>query len=195
MDVTRDFITPIRLVQPTLLKGIASGLEVKGIGSAQYKFPLSDGSNTTVTLNKVLYVPAWKFRLLCPRHMADCTGISGDGFNSLHDGVLTCNGYTLTILYHDSTGLPIIFGHPAPNTDVQDMVPSALSAVPAKSSISVQGPTATKQNLMNVQCLKLLMHERCNHCSMDTINHWIWRGLLPVDPSITSCPDPICSAC
>lgn len=175
---------------------IASGLEVSGIGSAQYTFPLSDGSKTIVTLNNVLYVPACMFCLLCLRHMADCTGVSGDGINSLHDyGVLTCNGTTLTIPYHDTSGLPIIFGHPTPNTDLKALVPSALSAVPAKSSNLIQGPTVKKQNRTHAQHLKLLMHEQCNHRSMDTINNWIRRGLLPVDLSIASYPDPICSAC
>jgi hypothetical protein len=30
---------------------------------------------------------------------------------------------------------------------------------------------------------------------MSMINTWIKRGLLPVDPSVASCPDPICAAC
>ncbi|MFN9981848.1 MAG: hypothetical protein ACK53Y_18125, partial [bacterium] len=30
---------------------------------------------------------------------------------------------------------------------------------------------------------------------MPTLNRLIRRGLLPVDPSVASCPDPICAAC
>lgn len=30
---------------------------------------------------------------------------------------------------------------------------------------------------------------------MSVINSWIRKGLLPIDPTIASCPDPICAAC
>jgi hypothetical protein len=63
------------------------------------------------------------------------------------------------------------------------------------SADSVHGPAVQKQNITNAQRLKLLMHERCNHHSMETISAWISCGLLPVDPSVASCPHPICASC
>jgi len=191
----KDFISSVRSVQPTLLKGIASSLEVKGIGSARYTFMLLDGTHNTVTLRNVLYVPKCVVRLLCPRHLADCTGVVGDGLNSLKDhGILTCNGTAITILYHATTGQPILFGHITVSNPPQPDV-FAFFANITKPPISLQGPAVQKQNLTNLQRLKLLMHERCNHRNMDKINHWIRHGLLPVDSAIAACPNPICVAC
>jgi hypothetical protein len=49
-----DFISEIQPIQPTVLKGIASGLSVRGIGDAEYTFRTDDGTYTTVLLQKVL---------------------------------------------------------------------------------------------------------------------------------------------
>jgi len=128
--------------------------------------------------------------------MAVCTGIPRDGFHALQDhGILTCHGTAVKIPYHNATGLPIIFG-----SALNDSSPSTKSATAFPAALkhphnSLQGPSAQKQNLTNSQCLKLLMHERFNHRNMETISQWKRCGLLPVDPSVAACPDPIYTAC
>ena len=53
----QDFIGPICPVQFIKLKGIASGLQVKGIGTVNWTFLSDDGSRVPITLT-CLYVPA-----------------------------------------------------------------------------------------------------------------------------------------
>lgn len=133
----KDFVSHLRSVQPTQLKGIASGLEVKGIGTARYIFTLHDGTTTRVTLQNLLYVPKCAVRLLCPHHLADCTGVARDGFNSLKDhGFLSCNGTTITIPYHAATGLPILLSHITTSTHPQ-LDFSAYSANTTQPQISL----------------------------------------------------------
>jgi hypothetical protein len=136
-----DFTTPLRPVQPTVLHGIASGLHVKGIGTATHQFFVPDAAPIVVTLHNVLYVPECTIRLLCPRCMAVCTGISGDGFNTLQDhGVLMCRGAAIKIPYHDATGLPIIFGTAVTQSS---SITTSLSALPAaikQPPVHLQGP-------------------------------------------------------
>ncbi len=192
-----DFLSDIHPIQPTRLKGIASGLSVKGIGDAEYTFMTDDGSYTTVLLERVLYVPDCTVRILCPRHLAECTGIRTDGFNSIRDvGILTCNNNKITVPYHTGTGLPIITT--ATGIEHYHKFCAAMSAslsTTITQNLPLIAPVGVKQNLTPHQRLKLLIHERCNHKNMKAINHWIRSGLLPVDANVASAPDPICVAC
>jgi hypothetical protein len=90
-------------------------------------------------------------------------------------------------------GLPIIYsrrdGAPPPAHPI-----AYTCHVDANSSPPL-APAVSPLNLMPNQRKKLLIHERCNHRSMTIINSWIRQGLLPLDPSVANCPDPICSAC
>jgi hypothetical protein len=52
-----DFITDITRVQPSTLKGIASGLSIEGIGSVAYTFKNDNGRYQEIILDNVLYVP------------------------------------------------------------------------------------------------------------------------------------------
>jgi hypothetical protein len=81
-----DFTSAIQQVQPTKLKGIASGLDVKSIGEAEYVFKTDTGEMITVSFDRVLYVPDCTVRLLYPRHLAENTGRPADGFNSIREG-------------------------------------------------------------------------------------------------------------
>jgi len=52
-----DFIGTIQPVQNVTLKGIASGLQVAGIGTIQHQFLNNKNVEQTITLNRCLYVP------------------------------------------------------------------------------------------------------------------------------------------
>jgi hypothetical protein len=191
-----DLTTKPRPVQPTLLQGIASGLQVLDIGTAQYTFLASDGTEVTLHLHDTLYVPGCPTRLLCPRHLAAVTGIDGDGFLSFHQtATLSCHGHELKTISHEVTGLPILYARiPSFSSNIQKLNNAAPTAAQAISTPTMPLPASTS-NLSNSQRLKLMWHERCNHRSMATINQWKRNGLLPVDCSVASCPDPICVAC
>jgi hypothetical protein len=146
--------------------------------------------------------------LLCPRHLAALTGFDGDGFVSLKDSaLLCCFGHDLPIKYHSTTGLPLIYsiGTPAHATALFGATSptvaafgSATTSIASTASLlgpPVFSPSTLAPNLTSAQHQKLLMHQRCNHRNMTDINRWIRKGLLPVDPPIAYCPDPICAAC
>jgi hypothetical protein len=134
-------------------------------------------------------------RLLCPHHMAAATAMDSDGFTSLHQTAsLQCYGHTIPVTYHKQTALPILFARtPLPARLIHANTATMSSSCVTDKNYKIQ--SNTKPNLSNSQRLKLLWHERCNHRSMSTINSWIRQGLLPIDVSIASAPDPICAAC
>jgi hypothetical protein len=80
-----DFVGDIKPVQPTVLKGIAAGLQVAGIGIVSYTFMVLNGESILISLPNTLYVPACSVRLLCPPHVAASTSVTGDGFTSQKD--------------------------------------------------------------------------------------------------------------
>jgi len=180
-----------------LLRGIAAGLQVRGIGCVHYHFPRPEGGVVTVKLDNVLYVPDCLMRLLCPRHVAAATRQKGDGFRSLDShSILTCYGVSLHVDYEEKTKLPIIYCFTDQSNSTPFMAAPAIeTSKPDLTKPSTGMPAWSKPNLSQVQHLKLLMHERCNHRHMADINKWIRQGLLPVSPSVASCPDPICHAC
>ncbi len=193
-----DFTSAIQQVQPTRLKGIASGLDVKGIGEAEYAFKTDTGEMITVSFDRVLYVPDCTVRLLCPRHLAESTGRQTDGFNSIRDvGILTCHGKAITVPYHSGTGLPIV----TTATGIENFtkfcakLSIANNAPQLNTNPSCIAPIHFKQNLTPQQCIKLLLHERCNHKHMKIINQWIRDGHFNISPTVASTPDPICAAC
>jgi hypothetical protein len=123
-------------------------------------------------------------RLLCPRHVAENTGASLDGFNSVHDkGILMIHCHAITVPYHNMTGLPVI------------MMAAGVSLFWSFLSSPFPVPVRQPDNLTTAQRAKLILHERCNHVNMTTLNSWIRNGCLLVDKSIANCPDPICQAC
>jgi len=198
----KDFTTPIHPVQPTTLKGIASGLAVKGIGSVHYQFCPTDGPPILVQLDNVLYVPGCSVRLLCPRHLAHATGMDGDGFQSYKDHAnLRLFGRDIPVNYHTATGLPIVYSGATSaalssvvNMTTHQMDPPPVATVATATPVSTLPPPG-HINLSKAQQTKLLMHERCGHRNMKHISQWIRQGLLPCAPSVANCPDPVCLAC
>jgi hypothetical protein len=195
----RDFIGPIQPVQPTMLKGIGAGLQVHGLGRAEYHFPAPTRKVVQCTLDNVLYVPDCTVRFLCPRHLAASTNADGDGFVALqHRGILCCHGIDIPVTYDSNMGLPVIYSIGSLTSAPITFLPKNLHATTALSTDNNPSSVLSSrpyQNLSQPQHLKLLMHERCNHRHMAEINSWIQQGLLPVPASIANCPDPICHAC
>lgn len=88
-----DFITPIKPVQQVKIKGIASGLNVEGIGDISYTFFNDNGEKQKLLLQGCLYVPQCSVRLICPRQIGAETGHPEDGFNAKHaNPILTVHG-------------------------------------------------------------------------------------------------------
>jgi len=163
-------------------------LTVDGIGTAAYTFLTATGEQTTITLPNTLYIPRCTACLLCPRHLAAPTGHPDDGFTSLqHTATLTCNGTTIPVVYDPQTKLPFLHTITANTSEMCDYT--------ANNAVISSGPPVIHPNLTNAQCIKLLCHERLNHRNMETVSRWIRAGLLPVDPSVASCPNPICASC
>jgi hypothetical protein len=168
------------------LQGIASGLAVQGIGTMALRFRMDDDSVVSLQLPNVLYVPGCPMRLLCPRHVAEHTVGTTDGFYSQRDsGILMLNGKALTVPYHKATGLPLV--HTTPGI-ISYQASLASSMLPT----SANGST---DNLSPSQWAKLILHERFNLVNMKTLSQWIRSGILDVDKSIANCADPICRAC
>jgi hypothetical protein len=192
-----DFVSEIHPVYPTKLKGIAAGLNIEGISRVCYEFLADDGSILKVVLENALYVPKCAVCLLCPRHLAECTGRATDSFNSICDtGILTCFGVSISVPYHSTTGLPIITMAPGITAYDNYCAAMGLASKEFQAVAPAVAPVWAKQNLAPSQRLKLMLHERCNHTNLKLISHWILCGYFHnVDPSVANAPDPICAAC
>lgn len=80
-----DFVSTIQPVQSVEMKGIASGLQVQGIGDVSSNFYNDNNEIQTLLLRNCLYVPHCTARLLCPRQIGIETGHPMDGFNAISD--------------------------------------------------------------------------------------------------------------
>jgi hypothetical protein len=78
-----DFISAVKPVQAVEIKGIATGLQVKGIGDVSYSYHNDKNELQTMILRDCLYVPHCTARLLCPRQISVETGNKLDGFNAI----------------------------------------------------------------------------------------------------------------
>lgn len=102
-----NFVTEIYPVQSAEIKGIAAGLQIKGLGSAQYILRADDGSHQKAILDNILYISQCDVHLFCPQHLAACIKHQDCGFNSLRDiGLFTCYGKPISIPYHPQSVLP-----------------------------------------------------------------------------------------
>jgi hypothetical protein len=160
-----DFLSTPRPVQPTKLQGIAAGLEVKGIGDAEYLFKTDMNETVSIVLQNVLYVPACNIRLLCPRHLAECTKRPTDGCNSIRDvGILTCHGQCITVPYHISTASPIIttVAGLLSYTDFCAAFTMPSTSYPPINTNFQASPARMKQNLTSYDISRLLF---CHNCT------------------------------
>jgi len=192
-----DFISPIRPIQSLEIQGIASGLQVQGSGSVQYKFYNDAGHPQTIVLKHCLYVPQCTARLICPRQLCIQSTNPQDGFNSTGThGILTYQGQTTTIPYDNMTQLPVLYTAPGCSSYQRFC---AHQSYLKQTTLSTLNPTEPPQflycNLTPNQQKKLHLHERCAHVGWHQLNSWIRQGLLPCDPALAKEPDPVCAAC
>lgn len=105
-----DFVSTIKPVQKVKIQGIASGLDIEGIGNLSYSFYNNDGNLQTLYLKDFLYVPKCSICLLCPCQIGTTTNYSEDGFNALSDNpILTVQGQQTTVQYDSLSKLPVLF--------------------------------------------------------------------------------------
>jgi hypothetical protein len=190
-----DFINPPHPVQPAEIKGIASGLQIRGIGNISYTFTNDAGKLQTLILHDCLYVPQCPVRLLCPRQIGIETDVPGDGFNSLHPHpILTAHGQTTTLRYDPISKLPVLYTSPGIKS-----YPTYLAGLSSTATTSTDISSRIIDpygNLSKSQRHKLFLHEKSNHEGFTNLNKWINSGyFLHVPPSLADEPDPICTAC
>jgi hypothetical protein len=162
-----DFITPIRPVQNTEITGIASGLQVKGIGTVSYSFHNDAGELQTLNIKECLYVPQCTARLLCPRQIPSNTSCSKDIFIAGEDkALLICFGKPKTVPYDSLTNLPLLF---------TALGISSFTRFCANQGIIDTSPSENPfcYNMTPRQQKKLQLHERCAHVHWDQLNSWI----------------------
>jgi hypothetical protein len=192
-----DFITPIKPVQSIEIKGIASGLQVRGFGDVSYQFYNDAGELQTLVLPNCLYVPQCTARLLCPRQMGKTSGHPSDGFDAISENpILTFEGKSTTVQYDEISNLPILYTAPGVTTFHQYCAHQSYLTKPHdQESSKGTSPMFLYRNMMPAQQCKLHLHERCAHAHWDQINSWIRNGSLPCEKSLASVPDPVCATC
>jgi len=109
-----DFISPIRPTQHiTIIKGIASGLNVAGVGDMAYTFLNDNGVEQTITLKNRLYLPQSAIRRVCLRQIGTITGHQEDGLYAQHsDCKLIVEGQVTTLKYDTLSQLLVLFTTP-----------------------------------------------------------------------------------
>jgi len=185
-----DFVSPVRPVQHTTLKGIAAGLTIKGIGTVRYCVSDDQGVQRHITIPGVLFVPDCPSRLLCPRQLLTSTGDpSATMAVCTQSARLRFSGTTITVPYHGRSFLPILYTVPflacymSLHKDHQH-----TSATPAPC----QDPSPP---LTAAQRVKLHWHRRLNHANFDQVTAWMRAGTIPVPKKAVNAPNPVCAAC
>lgn len=157
-----DSISPPTPVQPAVIKDIASGLQINGIGSISFTFTNDNGQIQTLLLHNYLYVPQYPVCLLCPCQIGTETGFPGDGFNSLHPRpILIVYGLPITLHYDPISKLPVLYTNPGITSYTKYL--AGLSSTKAASSSAPDKIPHPYENLSKLQRQKLFLHEKSNH--------------------------------
>jgi hypothetical protein len=189
-NCSADFVSPVRPVQHTTLKGIAAGLTIKGIGTVRYCVRDDQGVQRDITIPGVLFVPDCPSRLLCPRQLLTSTGDSSATMAVCAQSVrLSFSGTTITVPYHGRSFLPILYTVPT--------LACYMSVCKDHQHTSVS-PALCKDSsppLTAAQRVKLHWHRRLNHANFDQVTAWMRAGMLPVPKEVVNAPNPVCAAC
>ncbi len=161
------------------INGIASGLQVEGIGLLKWHIRDDDNKEIKLYIKDALYVPKAPMGLLCPQQIAQQTRKPGDGFKALRNhGILTFDGFCRTIPYDSRSRLPIL--HTIEGASVYQA---------AINNANEQPPT----NLTASQQLLLRWHNRLSNMSFGHLQALARQGRLP--KAIAACDLPICRSC
>ena len=197
-----DFIGPIKRVQNTYISGIASGLEIKGTGTVEYRLRDDSGNVVVVRIENVLYVPQCPVRLICPQQVADQTGDPDDGLHLKGShATMHHNGHILTIPYGSGSNLPTVMSNPGV-TRYANWACRECNIAPRKAYLSTHemhkllGKNSLEggEDRLTEPARELLMwHRRLSHRNMDFIQQLARDGILPRRlasvRNVPSCPD------
>lgn len=188
-----DFVGPISPVQNATIQGIASGVEIKGIGTVQYTVLNANHNPQVLTIPGTPFAPACLSRLICPRQLLDTTNTPNAEFPIRADGILLhIRGYMILVPYDGTTGLPTITttNKPSPAS------PSSRAYSSQVTGTKLFGCTTDyPSNLTPTQQTKMKWHGRLNHTNIDTITQWMHNGTLSIPQSTINAPNPIYLAC
>ena len=158
-----------------MMKGIAKGLRIHGIGQLEWKFLDYQGSIQTIK-TEGYYIPGLKTRLLSPQAYF----LQQQGGDMLVNG--TCckfrwkNGATMTINYLPQNNLLIAMAFKGDNLASQ------------KVSINTCVSDEVNQNLTPKQKLLLQWHFKLGHMSFVKLQALVRKGHLP--EGIATCHTP-----
>ena len=214
-----DFIGDILPVRNCKINGIADGLEVKGMGTVQYKLKDTKGKTFILRIENALYVPRCPARLICPQQVAaqaeTIDGItSGLKIEGEH-ATLTHNGHTVIIPYDESNNLPMLATEPGVTRyanficrecNVNEPIPMAFHAANSTSKDSTGKRVTwadnvgkgvleggTKDHLTKGQRELLKWHNKLGHRGFDHLQDLARQGVLP--KQIANVEHPMCPAC
>ncbi len=191
-NCSADFVTTIRPVQ------------IQGLGTVRYTVSDDTGSPITIIIPEVLYEPDCPSCLLCPRQLLSSVGDPTVTMNIRSHGVqLLFHKHSITIPYHGSSYLPILYAVPSLACYHNFCAPSKSSESPHQGSHT---PTTEHHScrqpaidplpaLSPAQRTKLLWHRRMNHTNFDQLTAWMRADLIPASPAVMNAPNPVCAAC
>lgn len=200
-----EFVQLVERSTPTELKGIASGLAIKGEGTVRYN--VRDDTGQTIELEANAYwVPQLEsMRLLAPQSLRTaqgnmvtiiCHGTLPNGEPSFAELQVRNKGVDwhstsplqrLTIPYDPKSNLPELKGSIPANEEKQVM---ALSGI-------LQVTDDANRNLTGAQKELLKWHYRLGHVGFQWLQWLIRSGRITVSNknSLSKCPPPKCAAC
>ena len=142
-------------INETVLLGDMHTLRATAVGTVRLKVATSDGRDTTLTLERTLYVPDLSFKLLSVRTLT----------NESSDYALTFDAGTATIK-HTTTGvrIPCIDANPFYCIEDRAVTPETMHR-----ALVAATPTSIASRSMSTSVNESLIHKRCAHFSLARI--------------------------
>lgn len=192
-----DFIGAVSPCPMAELKGIGSGLAVKGIGTVKWTFRDTDGALCDVRL-RALYVPDCPVRLLPPQQLS--TDPNGNDSNGAWIGcgehaLVFYNGHCLPFCYDQASNLPIGKTVPGVSRFQAFLGRLSVSDPPSAGITDTNMEPLFGSTLSDDQRLLLDFHRRYGHVGMSRIQDWARAGLFGIPKRVSRCSIPVCPGC